>query len=133
MEPRATDLSDLWFEEEAGQARRQQKRKIFLAKYIVTKPITSPQLLRIHLALADKRYGNSSLFINSWDGISELGPRRHKKTQQQCVLLAPDPVTTARLETHNVYPDINAQGARAGRRRNRWDRLRDNRSKSRLR
>ncbi|GFX04551.1 hypothetical protein TNCV_900791 [Trichonephila clavipes] len=82
-----------------------------------------------HLALADKRCGNSSLFINSWEGISELGPRRHKETHQQCVLFAPDPVTTARLETHNVYPDIGAHGARAGMRRNRWGRLRDNSSK----
>ncbi|GFX43608.1 hypothetical protein TNCV_510571 [Trichonephila clavipes] len=86
-----------------------------------------------HLALTDKRCGNSSPFINSWEGISELGPRRHKETQQQCVLFAPDPVTTAHLETHNVYPDIGAHGARAGRRRNRWDRLRDNSSKSRVR
>ncbi|GFV63891.1 hypothetical protein TNCV_3787641 [Trichonephila clavipes] len=82
-----------------------------------------------HLTLADKRCGNSSLFINSWEGISELGPRRHKETHPQCVLFAPDPVTTALLETHNVYPDIGAHGARAGMRRNRWDRLRDNSSK----
>ncbi|GFX38289.1 hypothetical protein TNCV_3813351 [Trichonephila clavipes] len=69
------------------------------------------------------------LFINSWEGISELGPRRHKETHQQCVLFALDPVTTSRLETHNVYPDIGARGARAGMRRDRWDRLRDNSSK----
>ncbi|GFT32525.1 hypothetical protein TNCV_184251 [Trichonephila clavipes] len=84
----------------------------------VTKPITSPNYYG-HLTLADKRCGNSSLFINSWEGISELGPRRHKETHQQCVLFAPDPVTTARLETHNVYPDIGTHGARAGMRRNR--------------
>ncbi|GFU79771.1 uncharacterized protein TNCV_4928021 [Trichonephila clavipes] len=82
-----------------------------------------------HLALADKRCGNSSLFINSWEGISDLGPRRHKETHQQCILFAPDPVTTAGLETHNVYPDISAHGARAGMRWNRWDRLRNNSSK----
>ncbi|GFW52704.1 hypothetical protein TNCV_2392841 [Trichonephila clavipes] len=70
-----------------------------------------------------------AFFINSWEGISELGPRRHKETHQQCVLFSPDPVTTARLETHNVYPDIGAHGARAGMRRNRWDRLRDTSSK----
>ncbi|GFV51108.1 hypothetical protein TNCV_4743851 [Trichonephila clavipes] len=64
-----------------------------------------------------------SLFINSWEGISELGPWRHKEAHPQCVLFAPDPVTTARLETHNVYPNIGAHGARAGMRRNRWDRL----------
>ncbi|GFX76184.1 retrovirus-related Pol polyprotein from transposon 17.6 [Trichonephila clavipes] len=77
--------------------------------------------------------GLSSLFINSWEGISELGARRHKETHPQCVLFAPDPVTTARLETHIVYPDIGAHGTRAGMRRNRWDWLSDNRSKSRVR
>ncbi|GFX61003.1 hypothetical protein TNCV_2366811 [Trichonephila clavipes] len=82
-----------------------------------------------HLTLADERCGNSSLFINSWEGISELGPRRHKETHEQCVLFTPDPVTIARLETHNVYPGIGAHGTRARMRRNRWDRLKDNSSK----
>ncbi|GFY02778.1 hypothetical protein TNCV_3506581 [Trichonephila clavipes] len=83
---------------------------------------------RISAVITDR--GNCfCLFINSWEGISELGPRRHKETHQQCVLFAPDPVTTARLETHNVYPDIGAHGARTGMRRNRCDRLRDNSSK----
>ncbi|GFV36597.1 hypothetical protein TNCV_2261161 [Trichonephila clavipes] len=82
------------------------------------KPISSPHLLRTP-PLADKRCGNSSLFINSWEGILELGPRRHKETHQQCVLFAPDPVTAARLETHNVYPDIGTHGARTGMRRDR--------------
>ncbi|GFX24512.1 hypothetical protein TNCV_993271 [Trichonephila clavipes] len=90
--------------------------KCFVSKYdIVTKPITSPQLLRTPRPCRQS-CGNSSLFINSWEGISELGPRRYKETNQQCVLFAPDP--TARLETHNVYPDIGTRGARSGMRRN---------------
>ncbi|GFX57447.1 hypothetical protein TNCV_375181 [Trichonephila clavipes] len=71
-----------------------------------------------------RKPGEGSLFINSGEGISELGPRRHKETHQQCVLFAPNPVTTTRLETHNVYPDIGAYGTGAGMRRNRWDQLR---------
>ncbi|GFY06751.1 hypothetical protein TNCV_2202881 [Trichonephila clavipes] len=69
------------------------------------------------------------LSINSWEGISELGHRRHTETHQQCVLFTLDPVMTARLKTNNVYPDIGAHGARAGMCRDRWDRLRDNSSK----
>ncbi|GFT60869.1 hypothetical protein TNCV_3615981 [Trichonephila clavipes] len=109
-------------------------RPKFLGPYKVTKVNSKdsrslPPNYYGHLALADKRCRNSSLFINSWEGISELGLRRHKETHRQCVLFAPDPVTTERLETHNVYPDIGAHGARAGMRQNRWDRLRDNSSK----
>ncbi|GFU82030.1 hypothetical protein TNCV_517101 [Trichonephila clavipes] len=88
-----------------------------LVHHTVTKPITSPQLLRTPHPCRQS-CGNSTLFINSWEGISELGPRRHKETHQQFVLFAPDPLTTARLETQNVYPDIGTRGARSGMRRN---------------
>ncbi|GFT85235.1 hypothetical protein TNCV_496891 [Trichonephila clavipes] len=47
-------------------------------EYVVTKPITSPQLLRTPRPCRQS-CGNSSLCINSWKGSSELGPRRHKR------------------------------------------------------
>ncbi|GFX98843.1 hypothetical protein TNCV_1504191 [Trichonephila clavipes] len=46
-----------------------------------------------------------------------------------CFRLPPIPVTTARLKTYNVDPDIGAHGARDGMCRDRRGRHRDNRSK----
>ncbi|GFW47203.1 hypothetical protein TNCV_56561 [Trichonephila clavipes] len=46
-----------------------------------------------------------------------------------CFRLPPIPVTTARLETYNVYPNIGALGARDGIRGDRRCRKRDNSSK----
>ncbi|GFT10096.1 hypothetical protein TNCV_1115371 [Trichonephila clavipes] len=46
-----------------------------------------------------------------------------------CLRLPPIPVTTARLKTYNVYPDIGAHGARDKMCRYRQGRQRDNRSK----
>ncbi|GFX52105.1 hypothetical protein TNCV_4654341 [Trichonephila clavipes] len=46
-----------------------------------------------------------------------------------CVRLPPIPVTTERLKTYNVHPDIGAHGARDGMCRDRRGRQRDNRSK----
>ncbi|GFV56160.1 uncharacterized protein TNCV_1489371 [Trichonephila clavipes] len=78
----------------------------------VTKPITPP--ITTDTRPCRQSCGNSSLFINSWKGISEHGPRRHKRRINNVFCLLPIrqlPVTTARLETHNVYPDIGARGA----------------------
>ncbi|GFX23708.1 transposable element Tc1 transposase [Trichonephila clavipes] len=56
----------------------------------VTKLVTSPAPNYYgSLALADKCCENSRLFLNCWEGISELGPRRHKETHQQCVFSYP--------------------------------------------
>ncbi|GFX28823.1 nucleic-acid-binding protein from transposon X-element [Trichonephila clavipes] len=65
-------------------------KKFCVRNSTVTKPITFPQLLRTPRPCRQS-CGNSLLFINSGEGISELGPRRHKETHQQCVLFAPDP------------------------------------------
>ncbi|GFX36467.1 DDE_3 domain-containing protein [Trichonephila clavipes] len=71
----------------------------------VTKPITSHG----HLTLAAKvaEIPVYSLIperkFGTWSSTSQ-------ETHQQCVLFAPDPVMAARLETHNVYPDIGARG-----------------------
>ncbi|GFS95130.1 hypothetical protein TNCV_2704831 [Trichonephila clavipes] len=46
-----------------------------------------------------------------------------------CLRLPPIPVTTARLKTYNVHPDIGAHGARDGMCRDRRSRQRDNGSK----
>ncbi|GFV58388.1 hypothetical protein TNCV_1657501 [Trichonephila clavipes] len=46
-----------------------------------------------------------------------------------CLRLPSIPVTTARLKTYNVYPDIGAHGARDEMCRYRRGRQRDNKSK----
>ncbi|GFX61005.1 hypothetical protein TNCV_2366831 [Trichonephila clavipes] len=108
-----------------------EKAFVELKGKLVLKPILfAPNFSKDFILQKDaKDIGAGVVLSQKINGMSELGPRRHKKTYQQCVLFAPDPVTTARLETHNVYPDIGAHGVRAGMRWNRWDRLKDNSSK----
>ncbi|GFX28804.1 hypothetical protein TNCV_4250431 [Trichonephila clavipes] len=50
-----------------------------------------------------------------------------------CFRLPPIPMTTARLETYNVYPDIGAYGAKVGICRDRWGRQRAKDKDSRVR
>ncbi|GFV97450.1 hypothetical protein TNCV_2039581 [Trichonephila clavipes] len=48
-----------------------------------------------------------------------LGVTKRRINNVFCLLpIRQLPVTTARLETHNVYPDLSARGARSGMRRN---------------
>ncbi|GFY30454.1 hypothetical protein TNCV_3522171 [Trichonephila clavipes] len=59
-----------------------------------------------------------------------LGVTKRRINNVFCLLpIQQLPVTTARLETHNVYTDIGARGTRSGMRWNVWDRLSDNSSK----
>ncbi|GFW33691.1 uncharacterized protein TNCV_2212231 [Trichonephila clavipes] len=91
----------------------------------VTKPITSPNYYG-HLALAAKVAEIAVSLIPGKEFRSlVLGITKRRINNVFCLL----PVTTARLETHNVYPDIGARGARSGMRWNLWDRLSDNSSK----